>query len=86
MKRDELQQLWLIWKGRHDNDDHIGAILNNKSASEESQHVTGITTTISDTDKAVVTCDHQAVNNTYNEGRHIVSGNKIINDHDFIII
>ena len=87
LKRDELQQLWLVWKDRRDDNDHIEAILNNKSASEESQHATSITTTISDTDKAVVTCDHRAVNNTScNEGRHIVSGDKIINDHDFIII
>ena len=68
LKRDELQQLWLAWKDRHDDNDILEAILNNKSASEEPQ--ASITSSISDTDKAVIPCD-QAVNDNCHEGRHV---------------
>ena len=84
LKRDELQQLWLVWKGRRDKSD-LEAILNHQSASEESQHA-GITTNISDTDMAVVTCDHKPVNDNCNEGRHMSCGDKIMNDDNFLII
>ena len=41
---------------------------------------------MSDTDKAVVTCDRNAAHDTCNEGRHIDNENKIMNDGDFLII
>ena len=71
LKRDELQQLWLLWKDRCDNDNDVEAILNDKPSEESHNAGTGTTTdTISDTDKAVITCD-QAVNDNCHEGRHV---------------
>ena len=71
LKRDELQQLWLLWKDRCDNDNDVEAILNDKPSEESHNAGTGTTTdTISDTDKAVMTCD-QAVNDNCHEGRHV---------------
>jgi len=84
LKREELQQLWLIWKDRCNDDDDLEALLKNKSASEESH--ASISTSMSDTDKAVVTCDRNAAHDTCNEGRHIDNENKIMNDGDFLII
>ncbi len=85
LKCEELQQLWLIWKDKCDDNDDLGALLKkNKFASEESH--ASISTSMSDTDKAVVTCDHNTANDTYNEGRHIQNENKIMNDDDFLII
>ena len=84
LKRDELQQLWLIWKDRCDDEDDLEALLKkNKSASEESH--ASISTSMSDTDKAVVMCDRNTANDTCNEGRHIQNESKIMND-DFLII
>ena len=62
LKRNELQQLWVVWKDRRDNSD-LEAILNHQPASDKSQH-TGITTSVSDTDMAVVIYDHKPVNDT----------------------
>ena len=52
--------------------------MKNKPASEKS-HASN-STSIRDTDKAVVTCDHKTANNTCNEGCHINNSNKIMND------
>ena len=86
LKRDELQQLWLVWKDRSDDSD-LETILNHQPASGDESQYAGITTSVSDTDMAVVTCDHKPVNNTCNEDRHNINcGDKIMNDDDFLII